>query len=112
MNEQESRSVLAIVLMAAHADGRKDDSERAAVRKVAESLGTGSGIDLASLHRDVLLAPPDLAQLAATLERTQRDFLMSQSKAATLTVSKPTSAKAPILETVANATLSLSAISL
>ena len=71
MNEQESRSVLAIVLMAAHADGRKDDSERAAVRKVAESLGTGSGIDLASLHRDVLLAPPDLGQLAATLERRE-----------------------------------------
>ena len=71
MNEQESRSVLAIVLMAAHADGRKDDSERAAVRKVAESLGTGSGIDLVSLHRDVLLAPPDLAQLAATLERKE-----------------------------------------
>ena len=68
MNEQETKSVLTVVLMAAYADGMKDEQERDAVRRVAESLGRGSGVDLAALLRDVLLSPPDLAQATAALQ--------------------------------------------
>ena len=68
MNEQEAKSILAIALMAAFADGLKDDRERAAVRRVADALGPEAGFDLPGLYRDVLLAKPDLAQLASVLQ--------------------------------------------
>ncbi len=68
MNEQETRSILTIALMAAFADGMKDDSERAAVKRVAESLGSDAGVDLPALYREVLISKPDLAQVAGTLQ--------------------------------------------
>ncbi len=68
MNEQETKSVLTIALMAAFADGLKDDRERAAVKRVADALGPETGFDLPGLYRDVLLAKPDLAKVAETLQ--------------------------------------------
>jgi len=68
MNELETRSILTIALMAAFADGMKDDREREAVKRVAESLGSDSGVDLTGLYRDVLLSKPDLAAVAGTLQ--------------------------------------------
>ena len=68
MNELETRSILTIALMAAFADGMKDDTEREAVKRVAESLGSDSGVDLTGLYRDVLLSKPDLATVAGTLQ--------------------------------------------
>jgi uncharacterized protein (DUF697 family)/tellurite resistance protein len=68
MNPQETRSVLTIALMAAFADGMKDERERAAVKRVAEALGPDAGFDLPGLYRDVLLARPELAQVAAGLQ--------------------------------------------
>lgn len=68
MNEQETRSVLTIALMAAFADGMKDERERSAVRRVAEALGPDAGFDLPALYRDVLVAKPDLAQVVAGLQ--------------------------------------------
>jgi uncharacterized protein (DUF697 family)/tellurite resistance protein len=68
MNAQETRSVLTIALMAAFADGLKDDRERSAVKRVADALGPEAGFDLPALYRDVLLAKPDLAQVAAGLQ--------------------------------------------
>ena len=67
MNAQETRSILTIALMAAFADGMKDERERAAVRRVAEALGPEAGFDLPALYRDVLVAKPDLAQVVAGL---------------------------------------------
>jgi uncharacterized protein (DUF697 family)/tellurite resistance protein len=67
MNAQETRSILTIALMAAFADGLKDERERAAVKRVADALGPEAGFDLPALYRDVLLARPDLAQVAAGL---------------------------------------------
>jgi uncharacterized protein (DUF697 family)/tellurite resistance protein len=67
MNEQETRSILTIALMAAFADGMKDDSERAAVKSVAESLGSDAGVDLPALYREVLISKPDLVQVAGAL---------------------------------------------
>jgi len=68
MNAQETRSVLTIALMAAFADGLKDDRERSAVKRVADALGAEAGFDLPALYRDVLLAKPDLAQVASGLQ--------------------------------------------
>jgi len=68
MNDQETRSILTIALMAAFADGLKDERERAAVKRVAEALGPEAGLDLPALYRDVLVAKPDLAQVAAAVQ--------------------------------------------
>lgn len=68
MDTRETKSVLTIALMAAFADGLKDERERAAVKRVAEALGPEAGFDLPALYRDVLLAKPDLAQVAAGLQ--------------------------------------------
>jgi uncharacterized protein (DUF697 family)/tellurite resistance protein len=67
MTEQENRAVMTIALMAAFADGLKDERERAAVKQVAEALGAQGGVDLPALYREALIAKPDLASLAAML---------------------------------------------
>ncbi|MFO1394430.1 MAG: DUF533 domain-containing protein [Steroidobacteraceae bacterium] len=75
MNDQETRSVMTVVLMAAYADGLKDEREREAVARVAKTVAPGATLDLASLHRDVLLSPPDLAEVASGLgTRELRQF--------------------------------------
>ena len=63
MTEQENKAVMTIALMAAFADGLKDERERAAVKQVADALGSQGGVDLPALYRDALIAKPDLAQL-------------------------------------------------
>ena len=68
MNANETRSILTIALLAAFADGLKDERERAAVKRVADALGPDAGFDLPALYRDVLLARPDLAEVAAGLQ--------------------------------------------
>jgi uncharacterized protein (DUF697 family)/tellurite resistance protein len=68
MNAEETRATLTIALMAAFADGMKDERERAAVKRVAEALGPEAGFDLPGLYRDVLLAKPELAQVAGALQ--------------------------------------------
>ncbi len=67
MTLDETRAVLTVTLMAAFSDGLKDDREREAVKRVADALGPDAGFDLPGLYRDVLLAKPDLAQVAAEL---------------------------------------------
>jgi len=68
MNPQDSRPILTIALMAAFADGLKDERERAAVKRVAEALGPEAGVDLPALYTQVLVSKPDLAQVAAALQ--------------------------------------------
>ena len=67
MKTEETKSILTVALMAAFADGLKDEREREAVKQVAEALGGESGVDLPALFRDVLLSKPDLAQVVAPL---------------------------------------------
>jgi len=64
---EETRAVLSVALLAAFSDGLKDDREREAVKRVADALGPDAGFDLPGLYRDVLLAKPDLAKVAAEL---------------------------------------------
>lgn len=67
MNPQDIRPILTIALMAAFADGLKDERERAEVKRVADALVTDAGFDLPALYRDVLIEKPDLAQVAGAL---------------------------------------------
>lgn len=55
MNTQQIRSVVAVCLMAAFADGRQDPAEREHVRKVAEALSGEAAIDFIQLYQDILL---------------------------------------------------------
>src|SRR5688572_13728075 len=54
MNQEERWSILAIALMAAFADGGKDDRERAEIKRIAESL-SDPNLNLSALYQDVLL---------------------------------------------------------
>ena len=67
MNTQQARSLVAIALMAAFADGRQDTEEREHVRKVAESLGRDVEIDFIPLYQDVLLGRLSLDAAVAEL---------------------------------------------
>lgn len=67
MDVQQTRSILTVALMAAFADGNKDERERDAIRRLAETLGADSGVDMPALYRDVLLGKPELATVVAPL---------------------------------------------
>ena len=68
MNPEQQKSILAIALLAAFADGSKDDREREQIRQLAESLGGEAGApDLARLYQDVLLKRVSLSSAAAAL---------------------------------------------
>ena len=68
MNTRQARSLVAICLMAAFADGRQDADEREHVRKVAESLGRDIEIDFIPLYQDVLLGRLSLEDTVAALD--------------------------------------------
>ncbi len=56
MNPESQRALLTLALFAAFADGHKADSEREAIRNLADSLADAQGSHpLASLYQDVLL---------------------------------------------------------
>ncbi len=68
MDNQQTRSILTVALMAAFADGLKDEREREAIRKLAETLGAEASIDLPAWYRDVLLSRPDLTEVVKPLD--------------------------------------------
>jgi len=69
MNPEQQKSILAIALFAAFADGTKHEREREEIRRIAESLGTDSDVpDLARLYQDVLLKRVSLNTAAAALQ--------------------------------------------
>lgn len=76
MTLEEQRSILALCLHAAFADGVKDDREREEVKRIAESLSEGTpGLDMARLYQDVLLKRLSLDTAAGTLSDIgQRQF--------------------------------------
>lgn len=68
MNPEQQKSILAIALFAAFADGAKHDREREEIRRIAESLGGEAGApDLTRLYQDVLLKRISLDAAAAAL---------------------------------------------
>jgi len=71
MSPDEIRAIITIALMAAFADGMKDERERAAVKQLAEALDGDGSLNLAALYRDVLMAKPDLATVAGVLQSAE-----------------------------------------
>lgn len=68
MEHKEQQAILGIALLAAFADGHKADTEREAIRRMAESLGhEAGGAGLAKLYQDVLLRRVSLADAVADL---------------------------------------------
>ena len=71
MTDQERQAAMTLVLMAAFADGRNDDTERAEVRRIAESLSQGSDVNVAALYQDVLLERASVDAAAAGLTSSE-----------------------------------------
>jgi uncharacterized protein (DUF697 family)/tellurite resistance protein len=73
MNDSEMRAFLTIALMAALADGGKDDREGAALKSLVGRLGEGR-IDLADVYDDVLVRKISIADAvrALTTPETRR----------------------------------------
>lgn len=67
MDPEQKRAVLTLCLMAAFADGGKDDRERAQIKRIAESLGSEGGLDVAAIYQDVLLKKPAVETVAGVL---------------------------------------------
>jgi uncharacterized protein (DUF697 family)/tellurite resistance protein len=68
MDTPQQRAILTLAMLAAFADGTKDERERTALRRLAQSLSGEPGApDLTGVYSDVLLKRVDLAQAAAGL---------------------------------------------
>lgn len=68
MQAQEQQAILTITLLAAFADGMKDDRERDAIKRIAESLsGADGAAALRQIYQDVLLKRVTLRDAAAKL---------------------------------------------
>ena len=68
MNLSEQKAILTVSLLAAFADGHKADTEREAIRRLADSLGHESGgAGLSQLYEEVLLKHVSLADAVAGL---------------------------------------------
>jgi uncharacterized protein (DUF697 family)/tellurite resistance protein len=68
MNLDQQKSILTIALLAAFADGNKDDAEREEIRRIAQSLAGDAGMaDLPRIYQDVLLRRTSLQAAAQAL---------------------------------------------
>ena len=68
MNEREQEAILSIALLAAFADGAKDDREREEIKRIADSLAGEAGApQLAQLYQSVLLKRVTVAQATEAL---------------------------------------------
>lgn len=75
MNATEQHAVLTLCLMAAFADGGKDERERAEIRRIADSLAGEGGPNIAALYQDVLLKRVTLAGTVAQIESAEGKLL-------------------------------------
>src|SRR3990167_5385305 len=76
MNPESQRALLTLALFAAFADGHKADSEREAIRNLADSLADAQGAHpLASLYQDVLLKRVTVQGAVAALREPEHRHL-------------------------------------
>ena len=76
MNPESQRALLTLALFAAFADGHKADSEREAIRNLADSLADAQGAHpLASLYQDVLLKRVTVQDAVAALREPEHRHL-------------------------------------
>ena len=68
MTLDQQQSILTIALLAAFADGDKDDAEREEIRRIAQSLAGDAGMaDLPRIYQDVLLQRTSVQAAASAL---------------------------------------------
>jgi uncharacterized protein (DUF697 family)/tellurite resistance protein len=80
MDPQEQQAILAVALMAAFADGVKDERERAAVKRIADGLARDAAFDVPALYQDVLLqrrSLEDTVRVLASPETRQLAYEMA-----------------------------------
>lgn len=70
LSDTEQRSLLGLCLMAAFADGNKNDTERDRIREIVEGFNN-PGLRAMELYRDVLLKKATSAELAAALTTSE-----------------------------------------
>jgi len=104
MDSTQVHATLTVALMAAFVDGLNDEREREAVKKVAETLGGESGLDLTALYGEVLLKKPDLAQVAAALTTPEaRQFAYEMAVSVCHADGEPNAAELDFLQRLATA---------
>jgi uncharacterized protein (DUF697 family)/tellurite resistance protein len=67
MVDPEQQAVLELCIMASFVDATNDERERAAVKRIADSLSRESGTDLAAAYHDLLLGKRTLEDAAARI---------------------------------------------
>jgi len=75
MTDPEQKSLIAIALLAAFADGHNNDTERAEVKRIADSLSQSGGTDISALYQDVLLKRVSADSAVAALSSTEAKSL-------------------------------------
>jgi uncharacterized protein (DUF697 family)/tellurite resistance protein len=66
MTPEQTRAMVTVALMAAFADGLKDERERARIKALAQRL-SAEGLDVDAIYEEVLLRKPALASVTAPL---------------------------------------------
>ena len=66
MTAEQTRALVTIALMAAFADGLKDERERSRIKALAARL-SDAGLDVDAIYEDVLLRKPGLSAIAGPL---------------------------------------------
>lgn len=66
MTAEQTRAIVTVALMAAFADGLKDERERARIKSLAGRL-SAEGLDVDAIYEDVLLRKPALSAVVAPL---------------------------------------------
>ncbi len=79
INVDQQKSILTLCLMAAFADGNKDEREREQLKQIAESLagagGSAAALNIPQLYQDVLFKRVTLDSAAATLTDVEAKHL-------------------------------------
>ncbi|MFM9923839.1 TerB family tellurite resistance protein [Variovorax sp. H27-G14] len=68
MTPSETKSIVALSLLAAFVDGEKHERERAEIKRIAEGLSQADGVNLPTLYQDVLMKRVSLASVAGELK--------------------------------------------
>lgn len=71
MTSTEQHAIIAISLLAAFADGNKDEREREQIKQITEGLAPNGDINMSGLYQDVLLKRRTLEQSVAQLESNE-----------------------------------------
>lgn len=75
MKSSEQHAIIAISLLAAFADGNKDEREREQIKQITEGLALDGDINMSGLYQDVLLKRRTLEQSVAQLESNEAQQL-------------------------------------